>query len=51
MRPKLSFLNEKFKSGVVQAARDLLAREGINIDHEPLLSKLGDAGCRVDLEK
>ena len=51
MRPKLSFLNEKFKSGVVQAARDLLAREGVNIDHEPLLGKLGDAGCRVDLEK
>jgi trimethylamine--corrinoid protein Co-methyltransferase len=51
VRPKFCLLDERFKSGVVQAARELLAREGVHIDHEPLLGKLGDAGCRVDLDK
>jgi len=51
VRPVVRFLSDEFRSGVIQAAYDLLAREGMHIDHDLLLSKLGDSGCRVDLGK
>jgi len=48
MRPRLSFLSDDLIGQILEEAFRLLETAGVNLNHDLLLGKLSDSGCRVD---
>ena len=48
MRPRLRFLSDELIRRILDEAYKLLETKGVTLPHEALLSRLADAGCRID---
>ena len=48
MRPRLRFLSEELIQQILEEAYKLLETRGINLNHDLLLGRFADLGCRVD---
>lgn len=48
MRPRVRFLSDELIGQVLGEAYKLLETRGINLNHDLLLERLGDLGCRID---
>ncbi|MHC4718689.1 MAG: trimethylamine methyltransferase family protein [Planctomycetota bacterium] len=51
MRPTVRFLSDDLIERILEQAYRLLQDKGINLNHDPLLQRLADAGCRVDMDQ
>jgi len=51
MRPRVSFLGEDLIAQIIDEAYQLLETRGVNLNHDLLLGKLSDLGCRVDAQR
>ena len=51
MKPRLQFLSEELRTRIVDEAYQLLETRGVNLNHDLLLSRLADLGCRADPQK
>jgi trimethylamine--corrinoid protein Co-methyltransferase len=51
MRPTIKLLGNKLVERIVSEARALLQTKGVNLNHDGLLARFGDNGCRIDREK
>ncbi|MCS7252991.1 MAG: trimethylamine methyltransferase family protein, partial [Armatimonadota bacterium] len=49
MRPAIKLLSDEFVERIVGEALDVLAKVGVLIEHDGVLSMLGDAGAKVDM--
>lgn len=49
MRPRIRFLSDDLIKRILEEACRLLQSRGINLNHDLLLERLADAGCRVDM--
>jgi hypothetical protein len=48
MRPRVRFLSDGLVEQILDEAYMLLETRGINLNHDPLLERLAQAGCRID---
>ena len=51
MRPRVRFLSDERIGQILDEAYKLLETRGINLNHDVLLERLADLGCRVDRDK
>ena len=51
MRPRVRFLSDELIGQILDEAYRLLETKGINLNHDLLLERLADLGCRTDTEK
>jgi len=51
MRPRIRFLTDDLIKQILEEAYRLLETKGINLNHDLLLGRFADIGCRVDIDK
>jgi trimethylamine--corrinoid protein Co-methyltransferase len=51
MRPRIRLLSEELIPRILEEACKLLETKGINLNHDRLLERFADLGCRVDVGK
>jgi len=51
MRPIVRFLSDELIERIVSEARDVLCTLGVEVHNERILSRLGDHGARVEMER
>ena len=51
MRPRIRFLSDELVEQILDEAYGLLETKGINLNHDLLLGRLADLGCRVDRDR
>jgi len=51
MRPVVKFLNDRLIERIISEAREVLCKLGVQIYNMNILSRLGDYGAQVDMEK
>ena len=51
MRPRIRFLSDALIRQILEEAYGLLAAQGVHLNHDTLLERFGDSGCRIDRQK